>query len=70
MVAGQVGEAMTVAVVPVVLARNIEADLVLILDREMADVIALDLLLKEQNAIYRHVRVLRFNFLNNIHTYI
>ena len=77
MVAGQVGEVMAVAVVHVAPARNTEEDLVLILDHRTEDVIALDLLLKQEHATYRPVQVIHldpkeclnkrseFNYLSN-----
>ena len=63
MVAGQVGEAMAVAVVPVVAEQNTDTDLVLILDQGMADVLAVDLPPRHHHAIFEHVQVLPFNFL-------
>ena len=61
MVAGQVGETISVAVVPVVRGRNTDTDLAPILHQSTAGIPAQDLRLRHQHAINRHAQVLCFN---------
>ena len=69
MVAGQAGEAMTVAVFPVVGVRNPDTDHVVILHHRTTAVHALDILLRHQHAISSRVQVLCFGFLEVIYTF-
>ena len=69
MVAGQVGEAMAVAVVPVAMEQNTDTDPVVILHPCTVDGHAVDLLPSHQHAINSHVQVLCFGFLEVIYTF-
>ena len=60
---GQVGEAMAVAAVPAMGARNTDTETALILHPRTMSLPVLDLLLRPQHATNSHVQVLFLHFL-------